>query len=205
MMRMLIMRIAKLLGSTFVSSLLFLSLITSAQAQYDTPTDTVQNMLDNVFAILRAPDFDLDRDKAAIDEAVSGAFDPNTIAQSALAASYRDLTTEQRREFEELFFDVLKQTYIERLDSYTNETVEILGESVDAPRATVDSVVNTSSSDIAVQYSLRQRPDGWYIYDIIVEDVSLLSSYRSTYRSIIRRSGIDALFEELRTQAATLE
>tara|TARA_R100001163_G_C5047610_1_gene184772 strand:+ start:76 stop:675 length:600 start_codon:yes stop_codon:yes gene_type:complete len=199
------MRIAKLLGSTFVSSLLFLSLITSAQAQYDTPTDTVQNMLDNVFAILRAPDFDLDRDKAAIDEAVSGAFDPNTIAQSALAASYRDLTTEQRREFEELFFDVLKQTYIERLDSYTNETVEILGESVDAPRATVDSVVNTSSSDIAVQYSLRQRPDGWYIYDIIVEDVSLLSSYRSTYRSIIRRSGIDALFEELRTQAATLE
>tara|TARA_R110002110_G_scaffold147129_2_gene337453 strand:+ start:162309 stop:162908 length:600 start_codon:yes stop_codon:yes gene_type:complete len=199
------MRIAKLLGSTFVSSLLFLSLITSAQAQYDTPTDTVQNMLDNVFAILRAPDFDLDRDKAAIDEAVSGAFDPNTIAQSALAASYRDLTTEQRREFEELFFNVLKQTYIERLDSYTNETVEILGESVDAPRATVDSVVNTSSSDIAVQYSLRQRPDGWYIYDIIVEDVSLLSSYRSTYRSIIRRSGIDALFEELRTQAATLE
>jgi len=201
----LIMRIAKLLGSTFVSSLLFLSLITSAQAQYDTPTDTVQNMLDNVFAILRAPDFDLDRDKAAIDEAVSGAFDPNTIAQSALAASYRDLTTEQRREFEELFFNVLKQTYIERLDSYTKETEEILGESVDAPRATVDSVVNTSSSDIAVQYSLRQRPDGWYIYDIIVEDVSLLSSYRSTYRSIIRRSGIDALFEELRTQAATLE
>jgi len=65
--------------------------------------------------------------------------------------------------------------------------------------------VNTTNSQIAVNYSLRQRENGWFIYDIIVEDVSLLSSYRSTYRSIIRRDGIEALFEELRTQAAGLE
>jgi len=56
-----------------------------------------------------------------------------------------------------------------------------------------------------VDYSLRQRPNGWFIYDIIVEDVSLLSSYRSTYRSIIRRSGIDGLLNDLRNQASELE
>ncbi len=193
------------LSHAFLTLILGLGFFVPAVAQYETPTSTVQNMLDSVFEILRSPDFNLDRDKKAIDDAVSGAFDPNTIAQSALAASYRDLSNEQRAEFEEIFFNILKDTYIERLDAYTNETVEVLTEAIDGPRGTVETVVNTSNSQISVDYSLRQRPNGWFIYDIIVEDVSLLSSYRSTYRSIIRRDGIDALFVELRTQAAELE
>jgi phospholipid transport system substrate-binding protein len=186
---------------------LLLSLAVPAQAlaQFATPTESVQNMLDDVFSILRAPDFSLDQDKQRIDDAVSVAFDTNTIAQSALAANYRDLNAEQRAEFEELFFQILKDTYIDRLDAYTDESVEITGEEVDGNRGTVKSVVYTSNSDIAVDYSLRQRPNGWFIYDIVVEDVSLLSSYRSTYRSIIRRSGIDGLLNDIRTQAAELE
>lgn len=178
---------------------------TQTLAQYSTPTESVQSMLDNVFGILRSPDFDLARDKQRIDEAVSIAFDTNTIAQSALAANYRELSAEQRAEFEKLFFNILKSTYIERLDAYTDESVEITNEETDGNRGTVKSVAYTSSSDIAVDYSLRQRPNGWFIYDIIVEDVSLLSSYRSTYRSIIRRSGIDGLLNDLRNQASELE
>jgi phospholipid transport system substrate-binding protein len=174
-------------------------------AQFATPTESVQNMLDNVFGILRSPDFDLNRDKQRIDEAVSVTFDTNTIAQSALAANYRELSAEQRAEFEKLFFNILKETYIERLDAYTDESVEVTGEETDGNRGTVTSIVYTSNSDIAVDYSLRQRPTGWFIYDIIVEDVSLLSSYRSTYRSIIRRSGIDGLLNDLRNQASELE
>lgn len=186
---------------------LVLGLIMPAQtlAQFSTPTESVQSMLDNVFGILRSEDFDLSRDKQRIDEAVSVAFDPNTIAQSALAANYRELSAEQRVEFEELFFNILKSTYIERLDAYTDESVEISGEEIDGNRGTVKSLVYTTNSDIAVDYSLRQRPTGWFIYDIIVEDVSLLSSYRSTYRSIIRRSGIDGLLNDLRNQASELE
>jgi len=185
--------------------LLSLAVPVQALAQFATPTESVQNMLDDVFSILRAPDFSLDQDKQRIDDAVSVAFDTNTIAQSALAANYRDLNAEQRAEFEELFFQILKDTYIDRLDAYTDESVEITGEEVDGNRGTVKSVVYTSNSDIAVDYSLRQRPNGWFIYDIVVEDVSLLSSYRSTYRSIIRRSGIDGLLNDIRTQAAELE
>lgn len=193
------------ISSAFLTLILSLGFFMPAMAQYETPSSTVQNMLDAVFGILRSPDFNLDRDKETIESAVSGAFDPNTIAQSALAASYRDLSAEQRSEFEQIFFNILKSTYIERLDAYTDETVEVLNEAIDGPRGTVETVVNTTNSQISVDYSLRQRPNGWFIYDIIVEDVSLLSSYRSTYRSIIRRDGIDALMMELRRQAAELE
>jgi phospholipid transport system substrate-binding protein len=196
--------------SGLILSFLFtmvLALIMPSQtmAQYSTPTESVQSMLDNVFGILRSPDFNLARDKQRIDDAVSIAFDSNTIAQSALAANYRELSAEQRAEFETLFFNILKSTYIERLDAYTDETVEITDEETDGNRGTVKSLVYTTNSDIAVDYSLRQRTNGWFIYDIIVEDVSLLSSYRSTYRSIIRRSGVDGLLNDLRNQASELE
>lgn len=193
------------LTAIFLSLILSLGIASQALAQNDTPTGTVQHMLDTVFNILRAPDFDLARDKAAIEAAVDAAFDPNTIAQSALAASYRDLSVEQRAEFESIFFQILKSTYIDRLDAYTDETTQVTGEEIDGNRSTVNSIINTTNSQIALNYNLRQRPNGWLIYDIVVEDVSLLSSYRSTYRSIIRRSGIDGLMSELRAQAAGLE
>jgi phospholipid transport system substrate-binding protein len=191
--------------SLSLAVLLSLALPAQTMAQFSTPTESVQSMLDNVFSILREPDFSLEQDKQRIDDAVTVAFDTNTIAQSALAANYRELSAEQRAEFETLFFQILKDTYIDRLDAYTDETVEITGEEVDGNRGTVMSVVYTTNSDIAVDYSLRQRPNGWFIYDIVVEDVSLLSSYRSTYRSIIRRSGIDGLLNDIRTQASELE
>lgn len=191
--------------SLSLALLLSIAMPTQSVAQLSTPTESVQSMLDNVFTILRSPDFELNRDKHEIDEAISVAFDTNTIAQSALAASYRELSAEQRAEFEELFFKILKNTYIERLDAYTDESVEVIGEEIDGNRGTVLSLVYTANSDIAVNYSLRQRSTGWFIYDVVVEDVSLLSSYRSTYRSIIRRSGIDALLNDIRNQAAELE
>jgi phospholipid transport system substrate-binding protein len=200
-----IMKVILSFRNFFLAFIVGIGFSLSAMAQYETPSITVQSMLDVVLDILRAPDFDIESDKAQIDMAVSGAFDPNTIAQSALGASYRDFSREQRAEFEDIFFSILKDTYLERLDSYTDETFEVLGESIEPPRATVETMVNTTNSQIKVNYSLRQRDNGWFIYDIIVEDVSLLSSYRSTYRSIIRRDGIEALFEELRTQAAGLE
>ncbi len=184
-----------------LSFILSLAFSVAAQAQYSTPTETVQTIMDDVFPILRAPGFSLAEDKQQIDEVITGAFDPNTIAQSALGASYRDFTREQRSEFEELFFAVLKSTFIDRLDSYTDETIELTGETQDGNRGSVTSIINASNSQIAVDFNLRQRPNGWFIYDIIVEEVSLLSSYRSTYRSIIRRSGIETLLEDLRQQA----
>ena len=184
---------------------LTLGLPSQSLAQFSTPTESVQSMLDEVLAILRAPDFDLARDKQDIDAVVSAAFDSNTIAQSVLASSYRELDAQQGAEFEELFFSILKATYIERLDAYTDESIEVTGEEVDGNRGTVMSLIYASNSNIAVNYSLRQRPNGWFVYDIIVEDVSLLKSYRATYRSIIRRSGIDGLLNGIRTQATGLE
>jgi phospholipid transport system substrate-binding protein len=96
----------------------------------------------------------------------------------------------------------LEHNYLGRLTEYSNETVEFTGEDIKDNRATVNSVVISSRAKgpIPVNYKLRKRNDGWFVYDVEVENVSMVSTYRETYRSIVSRDGIDGLLEQMRTQ-----
>ncbi len=175
--------------------------LSPVQAQDRSPTETIEAMVNDVLAIVRSSDYNLQRDFSRIDAIVSDGFDSNTLAQNALGPSWRDLDNAQRAEFEQLFFTTLKNTYIERLDGYSGQTVEYAGEQIEGNRSTVDTFIVSGSSRIPVTYSLRQRPNGWFIFDVSVDGVSLLSSYRSTYRNIIRRSGVEGLLESMRESA----
>jgi len=96
----------------------------------------------------------------------------------------------------------LENTYMGRLEAYTNETVEFRKEEIDNNRATVETVILTGGNEIPINYKLRQRSDGWFVYDVEVENVSMVSSYRETYRSVVRRDGMDGLLSQMRERAA---
>jgi len=66
----------------------------------------------------------------------------------------------------------------------------------------VDTVIVTANNEIPINYKLRLRNEGWYVYDVEVENVSMVSSYRETYRSVVRRDGMDGLLEQMRERAA---
>ncbi|MGY8789479.1 MAG: MlaC/ttg2D family ABC transporter substrate-binding protein [Pseudomonadales bacterium] len=70
-------------------------------------------------------------------------------------------------------------------------------------RATIDTVIATANNDIHINYKLRQRSDGWFVYDVEVENVSMVSSYRETYRSVVRRDGIDGLLSQMQERASS--
>ena len=72
-------------------------------------------------------------------------------------------------------------------------------------RASVDSVILSGTGNIPVNYKLRKRNDGWFIYDVEVENVSMVSSYRDTYRSIFTKDGIDGLIAQMKDKIAEME
>ncbi len=206
-------RTAVATNSTRLKTLVFLSFLTLAlifalikspvaNAQTGTPTAAVESVVNDILAILRKPDFDLAKDGPAISAKVKGGFDSLAMAQSVLSTSWKDATKEQQAEFEELMLKTLEHNYLGRLTAFSNETVEFRGEEVNDSRATVKSVVISSQAQapIPVNYKLRKRNDGWFLYDVEVENVSMVSTYRETYRSIVSRDGIDGLLEQMRTQ-----
>ena len=167
------------------------------------PKEVVQTTVDNILAILRKPDFDIAKDRETIKGHIVAAFDDTAMAQSVLSTAWRDATPEQQNEFKALLLQTIEDTYLDRVQEYTNETVEFRDEEIRENRATVETFVLTRSGEIPVNYKLRKRNDGrWLVYDVEVENVSMVSSYRDTYRDIVSRSGVDGLLDQMRAKAA---
>ncbi|MDC0598782.1 ABC transporter substrate-binding protein [Gammaproteobacteria bacterium] len=176
-----------------------------ASAQNASPTAVVQAMVGPVLSMLKDPNFSVEEAQEEISATVKKAFDSRAVAQSVLSTNWRQASKEQQDEFELLFAEILENTYIGRLEAYTNEVVEYSGEDIRNNRSTVNTLVITESADIPVNYKLRLRSDGWFIYDVEIENVSMVSSYRETYRSVVRSSGMDGLLTQMRDKIAELE
>jgi phospholipid transport system substrate-binding protein len=176
-----------------------------ASAQDGAPTAAVKSVVDTILSILRGPDFNLEADRPAIRIEIRRAFDDTAMAQSVLATNWRQASTEQQDEFKALLSQTIEGTYIGRLRAYSNETVDYLAEEIKENRATVDTVIRSATGDIPLIYKLRKRSDGWFVYDVEIENVSMVSTYRETYRSVVRKDGMDGLLKQMREKIAELE
>ena len=185
-----------------VSGLLFTLPIA---AQTGTPTAAVQAVVDSILVLLRKPDFDMAADRPAISAAIKRAFDDTAMAQSVLSTNWRTATPAQQTEFKALLLKTIEGTYLGRIKAYTNQSVEYRGEEIRGNRATVNTVIIAATGEIPVNYRLRQRSDGWFVYDVEVENVSMVNSYRDTYRDIVGRDGMDSLLEQMRAKLAEIE
>ena len=183
-------------------SLLVLSLSLPVSAQEAAPTQTVENTVNAILIILRNDALTQEEKRSQMREKISAAFDARAMSQSVLSTNWRQATREQQQEFQGLFMQTLEDTYMGRLEAYTNEVVEFRDEEINNNRSQVDTVIVTANNEIPINYKLRLRNEGWYVYDVEVENVSMVSSYRETYRSVVRRDGMDGLLDQMRERAA---
>lgn len=182
--------------------LLFTLPAAAADAEPGSPMALVQTTINDILAILRKPDFDLARDRESVKVEIKEAFDETAMAQSVLSTAWRDATPEQQNEFKSLLEQTIEDTYLDRIQAYTNETVEFRSEDIRDNRATVNTVVVTANANVPVNYKLRKISTGWLVYDVEIENISMVSSYRDTYRDIVRRDGVAGLLEQMRAKAA---
>ncbi len=180
-------------------------LLSSYVSAQSSPTERVEGVVGQVLNILRNESLAAVARRDQLKEELGKVFDSRAMAQSALSTNWRSATTEQQVEFQELFRQTLENTYIGRIEAYTDEIVEYRAEDINNNRATVETTIVTAANEIPVNYKLRLRSDGWYVYDVEVENVSMISSYRETYRSVVRRSGMDNLLSEMRENVAAAE
>ena len=193
-------RLSTSLVRTATCLLLAVSCLVSAQVT--PPKQTVETAVNAILSILRNGDRALAATEDRIRDEISKVFDPRAMAQSVLSTNWRQASKEQQDEFQNLFMKTLENTYMGRIEAYTNEVVEFRGESIDNNRAEVDTVIVTSNTEIPINYKLRLRDDGWFVYDVEVENVSMVGSYRETYRSVVRKDGMDGLLAQMREKAA---
>jgi phospholipid transport system substrate-binding protein len=136
-------------------------------------------------------------------------FDFNYMARSAMGTHWKSLTPAQRAEFVPMFTNYVMDTYLGQLkDSTVEAASKALGNKVryDAPdQASVPSVVHLPSvtDPLNVQYMLRKGPDGWKLYDIVVDNVSTMASYREQFNTTMNDGGFNKVVAQLKKKPAT--
>ncbi len=202
-------------NSTFtymaVAFVLFLyAWVTAAPAAADQgPLLVIQSGTDRALDIIhssksgKAPS--IRQRRAEILTIVDEYFDFSEMAKRALGRPWKDQSPEKQNEFVSLFKQLLFNTYVDRVETYTgsNEKVVYDVQEVKGDYAFVKTrIVNYQDTDVAVDYRLKEEKGNWKVYDVIVEGVSLVSNYRSQFTSILANESFDALLVKLRQKAA---
>ncbi len=138
---------------------------------------------------------------ALVDEIVLPHFDFGTMTDLALGRYKTKISTEQRRLITNEFRIILVRTYGKALLDYNDQEIIYLPTegSLESGDVTVRTEIEQKGGfPIPLNYSLKLTRQGWKVYDISVDDISLVTNYRSSFSRQIRKNGVDGLIKTLR-------
>ena len=172
------------------------------------PTQQIQQTTDKILSILSDPAFkDASRSaerKMLIGKTVDERFDWEEMARRSLARHWTSRTPDEKKEFVQLFRNLLERTYMDKVEDYSGESVRYEGESVDANYAAVKVTILTSKNkEIPVEYRVAKKGPDWLVYDISIEGVSLVNNYRTQFNSILAKSPYQELLKRLKDKVSS--
>jgi phospholipid transport system substrate-binding protein len=144
----------------------------------------------------------MERRRLEVRQVAAELFDLDEVARRALSRHWAARSPEEQAEFVRLFTDLLERTYIGRIEAYSGEKIVYLGETVDGPFATVRSkVITRRRAETPLDYRLHLRDGRWKVYDVLVDHVSFVATYRSAFSRILQKEPYAALVDRLRKQS----
>lgn len=179
-----------------------------AAAWANDPQAAMRVTVDKVMAILTDPalagDIHWDERRERVSQEVAKRFDFTQMAKSALAKAWNERTATEREKFISLFKELLKDSYVDRLKTYSDGSYKVVFDKVlvRGKKAVVNSIVIQRDREISAAYKMYQEGNEWFVYDVVIEGVSLVSNYRSQFISIIQKDGYEELVRRLEDKLA---
>jgi phospholipid transport system substrate-binding protein len=175
-------------------------ILISAPVHAATPLETVRTEVNKVLDALRNKGIKEEAKKETLRLVYKEMFDQVELARLSLGNNWNKLTEAQRQEFVELFQQVLEKAYADKILAYTDEKILYDREvPISKNRVGVQTRVVTKSKEIPIIYRVVQESDGtWKVYDVVVENVSLVMNYRSQFNDILAKNKPDELIDILR-------
>jgi phospholipid transport system substrate-binding protein len=184
----------------FTASLLFLFcfLPLPAASSAGSPTEQVRNTVDKVLTIVRSPNSkskaQIEAQRAQLLEVIYPRFDFTEMAKRSLGPHWARQTREEQREFIEIFAALMGRAYAGNIESYTSQNVLYTRESEDQNYAQVDTkIVGDNQATVSINYKLHSVGNEWKIYDLVIEDISVVNNYRSQFNRVLARSSFAEL------------
>ena len=166
------------------------------------PRETVESALVRVTGVIQDGELNgkhvADR-RGEVRRLARDLFDFDEISRRALSRHWATRTPDEQAEFVGLFSDLLERSYMNRIEAYAGEKITFTGEALDGSFATVRSrVVTQRRSETALDYRMHVREGRWQVYDMLIDGVSFVSTYRSQFDRVIQAESYGSLVDRLR-------
>ena len=202
----------KTLKNSVATLAVVVSTFQPAQAEaIESPVDLLERTSTDVIKILR-DDKELlkkepDRIYKIVDDYILPHLDDVTMAKLALGKNWKKAANEQKIAFVSEFRNMLVRTYSKSLIEFQDQEIKYFPMTLaaDVHKTSVKAeVIQPGGPSIPMAYRMRIKNNAWKVYDIKIDGISLVTSYRGTFTQEIRKSGIDGLLEYLREKNSKL-
>jgi len=165
-----------------------------------TPMEAIKETAGGVLSALRDPALKNNRDarQERIKTLLRARFDFEEMAKRALGPNWGKQSPADQQQFVTYFTELLMNTYMDRLDDYQGEKITYVGERKDNDTATVNTKLqDKKGNEYSVNYRLLRSADDWKVFDVIIEDVSLVNNYRSQFTRLLSKGNFSELLQKL--------
>lgn len=187
-------------GSVLIVCLCFSSSAASAAQPMQDVRSTVEGIQTIMLDARQQPDAKKKQRVAQLKQIVSRRFDFADMAKRALGPYWEKRSQRERSEYVRLFTDVVETFYLDRMETYASEHTVYLRESRDGDYAEVATkALAVKGADLAVNYKLKRARGGdWKIYDLVIDNVSVVNNYRAQFARVLNGGSFDQLLVKLR-------
>jgi len=180
--------------------------LTPGSAAGGVPTDQIKSTVDKALVVLKDPRLKpaskTKERREQLKQILFARFDFTEMAKRSLGANWRRRTPKEQEEFVRLFTDLLERAYADTIESYGEEKILYVGERLDGDYADISSKVLTSKGE---EFSLNYRAhfvgSEWRVYDVVVENISMVNNYRSQFNRVITNASYEELVRRLKDKA----
>jgi len=162
------------------------------------PTEQVRATVEKVLTIVRNPNLkseaQLDDFRTRLAQVLYPRFDFTEMTRRSLGPHWGRRTPEEQREFVKIFAGLLERSYVDRMESYTSQNILYTREIEDKNYAEVNTkIVIENRAPLSINYKLHSVENEWRVYDLVIENISLVNSYRSQFNRVIIQSSFEDL------------
>jgi phospholipid transport system substrate-binding protein len=177
----------------------FLICFASAEAFAGTPIEQIQETIQQVLVVVNGPSSQTDAErKGMLRDALMPRFDWLEMSKQALGKHWNNVSDRQY-EFVAAFAEFLGNAYVGKIGSYKDEKIVFMRESIEKDQAQVNTkIIPGTGEPTSVNYRLHQVKGEWKIYDVVVEDISIVANYRAQFNRILSRTSFDDLLKQLK-------
>ena len=187
--------------SCFLLFFLLLSQIVVADVETEAEK-TLKSSVGKVFTVMLDEEMTIDQKKSKVIEITNAAFNYPLMAKLSLGkAHWSKFRTKQKEEFTSLFTELFRSFYVDKLDLFSNEEVIFQpANAVQKKKVQIPTILLSKGKKYSILYKMSNTKDEWKIYDVIIEGVSLIHTYRSQYNHILESGGVEDLLTKMREQ-----